>query len=183
MVNWGNSDFEQSATSIVVNSTGPTLGNYASVTPLRGPFRVNNTSNAITPFQIRDILDGTSNTMMMSEVLIGPNTGTKSDSRGDYWAGNEKNAFMYTASTPPNTAIIDQMDSTNGCPNPAVNPPCFGATGTQLQFNAARSYHNGGVNVLFCDGSVKFIKNSVSFPTFRAISTMSGGEVISGDAY
>jgi prepilin-type processing-associated H-X9-DG protein len=56
-------------------------------------------------------------------------------------------------------------------------------SGSQREFNAARGQHPGGVNVLFCDGSVKFIKNSVSIPTWRALSTQDAGEVVSSDAY
>jgi prepilin-type N-terminal cleavage/methylation domain-containing protein/prepilin-type processing-associated H-X9-DG protein len=48
---------------------------------------------------------------------------------------------------------------------------------------AARSYHNGGVNVTFADGSVKFIKDSISKPTWAALGTRMGGEVVSADSY
>ncbi len=47
----------------------------------------------------------------------------------------------------------------------------------------ACSFHSGGVNVGFCDGSVKFIKDSVSLGTWGAIATKAGGEVISADSY
>lgn len=42
----------------------------------------------------------------------------------------------------------------------------------------ASSYHIGGVNVLFCDGSVSFITNSIDLPTWQAIGTRAGGEVV-----
>jgi prepilin-type N-terminal cleavage/methylation domain-containing protein/prepilin-type processing-associated H-X9-DG protein len=45
------------------------------------------------------------------------------------------------------------------------------------------SRHPGGANVVCCDGSVKFIKSSISSPTWWAISTMAGGEVVSSDSY
>jgi prepilin-type processing-associated H-X9-DG protein len=45
----------------------------------------------------------------------------------------------------------------------------------------ASSNHPGGVNVGFLDGTVRFIKNSVSRPTWWAIATRAGGEVISSD--
>jgi prepilin-type processing-associated H-X9-DG protein len=45
------------------------------------------------------------------------------------------------------------------------------------------SNHPGGVNVAFMDGSVHFIKNSVSQQTWWALATMAGGEVISADSY
>ena len=44
------------------------------------------------------------------------------------------------------------------------------------------SFHSGGINALFGDGSVRFIKNSVNLAAFRAVLTLSGGEVISADA-
>jgi prepilin-type N-terminal cleavage/methylation domain-containing protein/prepilin-type processing-associated H-X9-DG protein len=179
MVNFGNADYEQSATNLSL----PPLGNLGGpIAPFRGPFRVNNTSTAKTPFGMRDIIDGTSNTMMMSEVICLPNISTKSDSRGDYWSDG-KCSYMFTAALPPNSPLPDQLDGTNGCPNTGVVPPCIASTGTQLELNAARSYHTGGVDVLFCDGSVKFIKNSVNLVTWRALSTKDGGEVIDASSY
>jgi prepilin-type N-terminal cleavage/methylation domain-containing protein/prepilin-type processing-associated H-X9-DG protein len=47
----------------------------------------------------------------------------------------------------------------------------------------ADSYHPGGVNCLLGDGSVKFIKDSINGPTWRALGTIAGGEVISADSY
>jgi len=47
----------------------------------------------------------------------------------------------------------------------------------------ARSYHPGGVNALMGDGSVRFVKDSVNGPTWRALGTIGGGEVISADAF
>jgi prepilin-type N-terminal cleavage/methylation domain-containing protein/prepilin-type processing-associated H-X9-DG protein len=47
----------------------------------------------------------------------------------------------------------------------------------------ATSNHPGGVNVGFCDGSVKFIKNTISLPTWWALGTRNGGEVVSADSY
>jgi prepilin-type N-terminal cleavage/methylation domain-containing protein/prepilin-type processing-associated H-X9-DG protein len=47
----------------------------------------------------------------------------------------------------------------------------------------SRSFHPGGVNSLFGDGSVKFIKNSVSWPTWRALGSVGGGEVLSSDSF
>ena len=45
------------------------------------------------------------------------------------------------------------------------------------------SAHPGGANALFADGSVKFVKSSISYPTWWALGTRNGGEVISADAY
>jgi prepilin-type processing-associated H-X9-DG protein len=48
---------------------------------------------------------------------------------------------------------------------------------------AASSNHPGGVNTLFMDGSVRFVKSSVSYQAWYAIATPNGGEVVSADAF
>ncbi len=55
--------------------------------------------------------------------------------------------------------------------------------GPTYMSNSASSNHPGGVNTVFADGSVKFIKNSINAGTWRALGTMNGGEVTSGDTY
>ena len=47
----------------------------------------------------------------------------------------------------------------------------------------ARSYHSGGVNVLLGDASVRFVKSGIAGTTWRALSTVAGGEVVSSDSY
>ena len=49
--------------------------------------------------------------------------------------------------------------------------------------NIPRSKHPGGVNAGMCDGSVRFIKNSVNIYTFQALASAKGGEIVSSDAY
>ncbi|WP_254053389.1 H-X9-DG-CTERM domain-containing protein [Singulisphaera sp. GP187] len=48
---------------------------------------------------------------------------------------------------------------------------------------AARSYHSGGVNVGFADGSVRFIKSTINLVNWRAIGTRAGSEIISADSF
>jgi prepilin-type N-terminal cleavage/methylation domain-containing protein/prepilin-type processing-associated H-X9-DG protein len=45
------------------------------------------------------------------------------------------------------------------------------------------SYHPGGINALFADGSVRFIKDSVSLAAFRGILTLKGQETVSADSF
>jgi prepilin-type N-terminal cleavage/methylation domain-containing protein/prepilin-type processing-associated H-X9-DG protein len=47
----------------------------------------------------------------------------------------------------------------------------------------ASSRHSGGVNVLFADGSVRFVKSTVAPATWWALGTRGGGEVLSSDSY
>jgi prepilin-type N-terminal cleavage/methylation domain-containing protein/prepilin-type processing-associated H-X9-DG protein len=125
------------------------------------------------------ISDGLSNTMMTSEVVVGL-SGASWDLRGfSHWAY----AANFSGYLTPNSTKPDWMFDVGYCNYPAMNnPPCIGGTGN-LVIIAARSRHSGGVNVGLCDGSVKFIKNSVSPPTYQAISSSQGGEVVSSDAY
>ncbi len=53
-----------------------------------------------------------------------------------------------------------------------------GANGVTFASFAARSYHPGGVNVLFGDGSVKYVKDGIAGNTWRAINSISGGEIV-----
>jgi len=47
----------------------------------------------------------------------------------------------------------------------------------------SRSCHPGGVDAPFCDGSVHFIKDSITRTTWRAPGTIAGGEVVGADSY
>jgi prepilin-type N-terminal cleavage/methylation domain-containing protein/prepilin-type processing-associated H-X9-DG protein len=48
---------------------------------------------------------------------------------------------------------------------------------------AARSYHPGGVNVAFADGSVRFIKDTINKDVWKALGTRCGGEPIDASSY
>jgi prepilin-type N-terminal cleavage/methylation domain-containing protein/prepilin-type processing-associated H-X9-DG protein len=84
-----------------------------------------------------------------------------------YYRGNIPELAYYNHTQTPNTR---QMD-------------CGDVTYFSSAHMAARSYHPGGVNTAFCDGSVKFIKDSINLTTWKALGTRAGGEVLSADSY
>jgi prepilin-type N-terminal cleavage/methylation domain-containing protein/prepilin-type processing-associated H-X9-DG protein len=129
---------------------------------------------------IKDIVDGTSNTAMLSEVIVGP-TGTL-DIRGwwsNSWGGD------YTHALAPNSASGDIVPPAGPAPKqneycvPSINQPCSYASFCWCDiYLGARSYHPGGVNLALADGSVHFITNSINQATWQAIGSINGGEVV-----
>jgi prepilin-type N-terminal cleavage/methylation domain-containing protein/prepilin-type processing-associated H-X9-DG protein len=169
MVNWGNTQYFQAASNNPFK--GPLIPGE-SVPFLGAPFGIDNS------YGIQMITDGTSNTLLMSEVKVGLPNGNSQDHRGDVF-NDDYNGCMFNGYSPPNSTLPDNANG--GCQYPyQTNPPCTNNTPT---FNAARSYHPGGVNAGMADGSVKFFKNSISIPAWRALSTTQGSEVLSSDSY
>jgi prepilin-type N-terminal cleavage/methylation domain-containing protein/prepilin-type processing-associated H-X9-DG protein len=169
MANWGNTQYFQASSNNPF--AGPLIP--GELVPFLGaPFGIDNS------YGIRNITDGTSNTLLMSEVKVGLPDGNSQDHRGDVF-NDDYNGCMFNGYTPPNSKFPDY--ASGGCQYPYLtNPPCVGKTPT---FNAARSYHAGGVNGLMSDGSVKFFKDSISIPIWRSLSTTQGNEVVSSDSY
>ena len=59
------------------------------------------------------------------------------------------------------------------------NAACWRPNGDWWQLvSPASSYHSGGVNVLFCDGSVHFVNQNINPDTWTAIGTPVGGETV-----
>jgi prepilin-type N-terminal cleavage/methylation domain-containing protein/prepilin-type processing-associated H-X9-DG protein len=144
------------------------------------------------PIKIIQITDGTSNTAAFSESVYGdgsaplsgatgvpdpmllatdisgsamdPNTcaqtTTYTGQRGDRWINGGYLSTAYNHYNTPNSATLDCLNSANN----------YG-------LKTARSRHSGGVNLLLCDGSARFVSNSVGLPTWRALATRAAGDV------
>jgi prepilin-type N-terminal cleavage/methylation domain-containing protein/prepilin-type processing-associated H-X9-DG protein len=117
------------------------------------------------------VTDGLSNTAMTSEILLSPDTGTH-DIRGRVWNS------IHTGSTfstiyPPNSTIGDNVQ---GYCVPINGAPC-GPQSVVGAYALARSKHAGGVNVGYGDGSVRFIRDSITPTTWLYLGTRAGGEV------
>jgi prepilin-type processing-associated H-X9-DG protein len=127
------------------------------------------------PRTIAEILDGTSNTLCVSEVITGPRGGN--DIRGFSWWGG--GAGFVTYQTPNNPAATDVMTGGACGPTTIPNFPCTTtSTATLPRMQLARSRHTGGVNAAMCDGSVRFFSNTVNLATWRALGTAWGSEVL-----
>jgi prepilin-type N-terminal cleavage/methylation domain-containing protein/prepilin-type processing-associated H-X9-DG protein len=170
------------ATSYAANA-GSGAVDFGSLTPADGVFYLGSTVG------FRDLLDGSSNTVAFSERTIGPGqvgsdrgrlilerpvgtnlaasgcgtgSGTWNAERGAKWIlGNYGNTLYNHALLPNATNDWDCMDVRQ-----------------QKGRLGARSWHTGGVSVLFCDGGVRFVMDGTSADVWQAMATRAGGEVI-----
>jgi prepilin-type N-terminal cleavage/methylation domain-containing protein/prepilin-type processing-associated H-X9-DG protein len=154
--------------------------------------------------KLADIRDGTSNTAMFSETTRGrATTGSPTEFPPTQplivRLINVANFNNYTppadcdSTSPPNWITYrGQQYARNLGPNwfytHTMTPnnkrwDCGAAVEVNRFHIAARSYHPGGVNVAFADGSVKFIKDSVADAAWRAVGTKKGNEAVSADAF
>ncbi len=183
-------------TNYVANhGTGLSGGGYGS------PINADGVFPAVNGVKITDITDGTSNSAAMSESILGDGaevsptqpgdekvaykylgySGTlPSDAncagnpplwngynrRGFMWASGEARCVSYNHYYTPNAKNFDCV----------ANDPTM--TYISVGYRAARSKHSGGVNVLLADGSVRFIQDSIALPTWRALGSRAGGEVV-----
>ncbi len=177
---------------VACNGTGATSDAAGNIT---GYLKIpdGNGVFAQVPVRVADILDGTSNTAAFSESILGngqvptslppanpklvvlevaggndttpadcdAGNGTWSASRGGQWINGHFGNTLYNHYYPPNPT--GKWDCGNASHNKALS--------------TARSYHPGGVNVLFADGSVRFVRDGVDLATWRALATRAGGEV------
>jgi len=107
----------------------------------------------------------------MAHVAAGPLTDSACSLAGKGWLLNKGAAWF-------DGNYLNTLYNHHQTPN-APSPDCI--VYHNPGWKAARSLHPGGVNTLFADGHVAFVKNSVSPTLWRAISTRSGGEAESTD--
>jgi prepilin-type N-terminal cleavage/methylation domain-containing protein len=173
-VNFGNTGHAQQRTLNSVRfggapfATAKFLDANTSVTVPNPP------TSPIRPYlgkPFSEILDGLSNTIMVAEVL----QGQARDLRGFLWWGDATNFSTYL---PPNAKQPDVIYTPTYCNNePQKNLPCTGTpTSANPSMFASRSRHPGGVQVVLCDGSGRFVRSAISINVWRAASTTQGAE-------
>lgn len=127
------------------------------------------------------ISDGASNTLAISEVL---GYDSEQDARG-VWVMAAPGSSTFTARTRPNargnnSGNVDDYDHISICDDsiPTSNIlHCIQDYRTDGElWAAARSDHPGGVNASLCDGSVRFVTDSVDKTIWQAAATRAGGE-------
>jgi prepilin-type N-terminal cleavage/methylation domain-containing protein/prepilin-type processing-associated H-X9-DG protein len=121
--------------------------------------------------KISNMPDGTSTTMMAAEVIQGQG----GDLRGFSWWGG---ATGFTAFNGPNANAPDVLMGGTCNSAKTYNLPCTTISSVALpRLQIARSRHSqNGVNVVFCDGHVDFVPNTINIVVWRALSTSKGGE-------
>ncbi len=125
--------------------------------------------NAAVP--ITNITDGTSNTMIVGECAGRGNTYVLSTKTGTY---NDTGAWAAPGSNI--SPLGSAFDGTH--PNGLLEGgPC---TMNCTNANNVYSFHTGGCNFLFADGSVHFINQNLSWTTFAALLTANYGDTVIG---
>ena len=126
----------------------------------------------------RKIIDGTSKTLMLGEMLQAPSfdvNGSR-DRRGRIWVNNHI-AYQFSAIFPPNAEDKDRTRCNED--NEPEIMPCtdINATATNNSYMLSRSRHPGGVQISFCDASARFVSDSIERDLWRAAATKAGEEV------
>jgi prepilin-type N-terminal cleavage/methylation domain-containing protein len=162
-VNLGNTDTGRSA-----SFNGVTWGS--------APFEYTTGANG-KAFNLAALIDGTSNTLLLAEIRAGQ---VGQDLRGLTWYTPHVGFTTYYG---PNTKSPDALNA-GFCQNAANAPlglPCVAASatdGTPTLF-ASRSRHPGGVIVTLGDASTRFVSQTIDINTWRNLSTMQDGNVVS----
>jgi prepilin-type N-terminal cleavage/methylation domain-containing protein/prepilin-type processing-associated H-X9-DG protein len=150
---------------------GPPNGFTEGGGQMRGMFDYRGTAK---PPSISAVTDGTSNTVLAGEII--PSRAADAN----FWFQNggihgmtvplNWNSNTVDPTIAPCKDAWQQSSAPLGCR--------FGADAKGFV-----SLHPGGANFAFCDGSVHFLKASISMPTYTALGSRAGGEVISADTY
>jgi prepilin-type N-terminal cleavage/methylation domain-containing protein/prepilin-type processing-associated H-X9-DG protein len=119
--------------------------------------------------------DGTSNSIAVAEdagrsdaMPFSPGTSNSLNPTGRrFWAWAE----------PDNAYNVDQLVNNNATPRGGPST-CLWTTLNCGPNEETFSFHSGGANVVMCDGSVRFLRDSTNGFTFRALMSHSGGEVV-----
>ncbi len=125
------------------------------------------TENHLT--RLAEITDGTSQTLLVTEHA----------GRPQLWRAGRPVPGTYTVSAAwvGGVATFGQGSSYDGSTKPG--PCAINCTNDREVY----SFHPGGANAVFADGSVRFLKASIDIRTFSRLVTRAGGEVVSASDF
>jgi prepilin-type N-terminal cleavage/methylation domain-containing protein/prepilin-type processing-associated H-X9-DG protein len=133
--------------------------------PSKGAMRQNGGTRVV------EIADGTSQTTLYSEAA---------GRDRQYFANRASQPYDVTKITGPIWADSDNRLTVTG--TDATGTTNFGTGPCAMNCNNLQgdiySFHTGGANIAFADGSVRFVNQSISIVTLAALVTKAGGEVI-----
>lgn len=144
---------------------------HTSTTPLN-PSTANGVLWQNSSCRIRDITDGTTNTLMIGERawVVPMSGGTFSASAANLFGVNSPGTGTHTVGPIYVLGVgCAPINGTNTNTNSPVAAPaqCWGRMGFS-------SVHVGGAQFLLCDGSVKFVTQNINFQTNSATPTAEG---------
>ena len=127
---------------------------------------------------------------------VGADSGTcsLSDRGHSAWADGQVAQTGFTAAWSPNTKIMMPLYADDSSPSqplgsysPYIDLDLVGIQewrgGPTYAAVNSRSYHPSGVNVLFGDGAVRFVRDTISPITWRALGSVAGGEIVDFSQY
>ncbi len=100
-----------------------------------------------------------------------------SSNRGRLWGWGADTMTMFNTIVPPNSTQYNWGQCRFGCEG------CGVESSDHSNITNATSNHPGGCNVAMADGSVKFVKSSISMNIWWGLGTRAGGEIVSADAF
>ena len=124
----------------------------------------------------KQITDGTSSTIAIGEVM-----GEDTDSGSNMWTDAYRDgSCMRNTVNPINTRVGNVPDPNSSAVGTLSD--CKYASGSPLSpcWNGAfGSNHKGGANFVYADGHTVYISENIDLATYRAASTIAGGEALS----
>lgn len=176
-------------------------GNRGTGDP-KAPYDGAFTASRLMPLKFSSFTDGTSNTALLCEWLVGFDDGIRRSTlrsvlkTSEFFNFSQHDQFaascrgLDSASVPLNHSFKGRnwLLGDVGCShyNHALTPnrnTCTNRTSIQDGAWTPGSLHHQGVNLLALDGHSVFLKNTISVEVWRALATRSGGELNSTDSY